>query len=259
MASRLDDAARDLAVQIVRCPILVQCLEVGGSELPCAEVATGPGSPHHAHWVPEPWVGHLAEASLLFVSSNPAGGSDPSSHPDDPSSSSSDEVLLDCQDGAFDEGQLPGIAGGQYLVGVHGTRGKSVHYWEWAKRCASEILPRAPVPGQDYALTEVVHCGSPSEDGVWKALETCATKYLERVLQTSPARVVVVVGAIAKFAFAEYLHVVASDHLLGPVKLAGAERLVIVVPHPNSRGGNVPLSRHLTTEQLARVRKARVG
>lgn len=108
MASRLDSAGRDLAVQILRCPILAQCLEEGGAQRPCAEVATGPGSPHHAHWVPEPWVGHLAEAPLLFVSSNPGGGSEPSTDPDDPSSSSPDEVLLDCQDGAFDEGQLPG-------------------------------------------------------------------------------------------------------------------------------------------------------
>ena len=256
MASRLAGGTRDLAVQIFRCPILSQCLEEGGSQLPCTEVATGPGSPHHAQWVPEPWVGHLAQASLLFVSSNPGGGSDPSTDPDDPSSSSSDEVLLDCQDGAVDEGQLPGIAGGQYLVDVHGTRGKSVHYWEWAKRCASEILPRAPVPGQDYALTEVVHCGSPSEDGVWKALQTCTSRYLQPVLANSPARVVVVVGAIAKFAFAEYLQVEAPDHLLRPVELAGRERLFVVVPHPNSRGGNVPLSRHLTVEQLAQVRQA---
>jgi hypothetical protein len=256
VASRLDSAARELAVQILRCPILTQCLEEGGSQLPCAEVATGPGSPHRAHWVPEPWVGRLAEAPLLFVSSNPGGGSDPSTDPYDPSSSSSDEVLLDCQDGAFDEGQLPGIADGQYLVDVHGNRGKSVHYWEWVKRCASEILSRAPIPGQDYALTEVVHCGSPSADGVWKALQTCASRYLQPVLANSPASVLVVVGAIAKFAFAEYLKVVAPDHLVGPLELAERERLVVVVPHPNSRGGNVLLSRHLTDEQLALVRQA---
>jgi len=256
VTSRLEGGARDLAVQILHCPILAQCLEEGGAQLPCAEVATGPGSPHHAHWVPEPWVGHLAEAPLLFVSSNPGGGSDPSTDPDDPSSSSPDEVLLDSEDGAFDAGQLPGIADGQYLVDVHGTRGKSVHYWEWAKRCATEVLPRVPVPGHDYALTEVVHCGSPSEDGVWKALQTCTSRYLQPVLANSPARVVVVVGAIARFAFAEYLQVEALDHLLGPLELAGRERLVAVVPHPNSRGGNVPLSRHLTPEQLARVRQA---
>lgn len=62
MASRLDGAARDLATQILRRPILTQCLEPGGSQLPCYDVAAGPGGPHQSRWVPEPWVGHLAEA-----------------------------------------------------------------------------------------------------------------------------------------------------------------------------------------------------
>jgi hypothetical protein len=68
--------------------------------------------------------------------------------------------------------------------------------------------------------------------------------------------VVVVVGTIAKFALNEYLQVEIPDHLLGPVELGDKERLVVGVPHHNSRGGNAPLSHHLTAEQLARVRQA---
>jgi hypothetical protein len=259
VASRLDGAARELAVQTIRCPILTQCLGADGYRLACYDVAVGPGSPHHGHWIPEPWVGHLAEAPLLFVSSNPAGGGEPSSDPEDPSSASSDDVLLACQDGAFDEGQLPGIAEGEYLVDCHGTRGQWVRYWRWAKTCATDVFPKMPVPGRDYALTEVVHCGSPNEQGVWSALRTCTTRYLQPVLAASPADVVVVVGAVAKFAFGEHLGPDAPSHLQGPVEVAGKERLLVFVPHPSSFGGNKPLSDHLSPAELAQVREALAG
>jgi hypothetical protein len=50
------------------------------------------------------------------------------------------------------------------------------------------------VPGQDYALTEVVHCGSGVERGVDEALETCSSRYLKRVISLSPAKLLVLVG-----------------------------------------------------------------
>ncbi|MHB1500786.1 MAG: uracil-DNA glycosylase family protein [Candidatus Dormibacteria bacterium] len=214
------------------------------------------GGPHHARWIPEPGVGHLTEAPLLFVSSNPAGGGDPITDPQDLSRDWPDEALLDWADGAFDQGQFPGVAEGAYLVDRQGERGKWVHYWGWAQQCAKEILPQLVVPGQGYALTEVVHCGSRSEKGVWAALKTCTSRYLERVLRASPAQVLVVVGAITRSAFESYLHLAAEDHLLGTVEVAGKERLLVVVPHPHSRGGQVPLSRHLEQDQMERLRQA---
>lgn len=86
--------------------------------------------------------------------------------------------------------------------------------------------------------------------------KTCTSRYLERVLRASPAQVVVVVGAIARVAFEEYLHQEAPDHFPGPVEVAGKKRLLVVVPHPNSFGGNVPLSRHLREDQMERLRQA---
>ncbi|MHB1640190.1 MAG: hypothetical protein ACYCUD_10200 [Candidatus Dormibacteria bacterium] len=56
------------------------------------------------------------------------------------------------------------------------------------------------------------------------------------MLQASPAQVLVVVGAIAGSAFESYLHRSAEDHLLGPLEVAGKNRVLVVVPHPNPRG-----------------------
>ena len=121
MPSHLSGALRELAVEIIRCPVLAQCAAEGPDTLPCHEVAAGPGGPHRARWVPEPWVGHLTEAPLLFVASNPGGGGSPITDPEDLSCDSPDQALLDWADGAFDEGQVPGVADGVYLVNARGS------------------------------------------------------------------------------------------------------------------------------------------
>lgn len=256
MPSHLSGALRELAVEIIRCPVLAQCAAEGPDTLPCHEVAAGPGGPHRARWVPEPWVGHLTEAPLLFVASNPGGGGSPITDPEDLSCDSPDQALLDWADGAFDEGQVPGVADGVYLVDARGQRGRWVPYWGWALRCAREVLPQPVQPGVGYALSEVVHCGSPSEEGVRAALETCTSRYLERVLAASPARVVVLVGSVAKFAFSDHLHLDVSDHLLGPVEVGGRSRLLVFLRHPNSRGGVKSFKGQLTDSQLAQVKAA---
>ncbi|HUY24727.1 MAG TPA: hypothetical protein VMV09_05420 [Candidatus Saccharimonadales bacterium] len=256
MPSHLSGTSRELAVEIMRCPILAACLEESGYRLACYDAAVGPGGPYQGRWVPEPWVGHLTEAPLLFVSSSAAGGGDPLTDPGELSVGSQDQELLDWADGGFDEGQAPGIAEGVHLKDSRGVPGKPVRYWQWAKARAQEVLPQPVVPGVGYALTEVVHCSSTGEQQVRSALRTCATLYLERVLTASPARVVVLVGSIARYAFQEYLHLEAPDRLVGPVGVAGRDRLVVAVRHPNSRGGVKSFGGQLTAAQLARVQEA---
>lgn len=256
MPSHLSGSSRELAVEIMRCPILAECLGEGGYRLACYDVAVGPAGPHQEHWVPDPWVGHLTEAPLLFVSSSTAGGWDAYQDPSGLSVDSEDEALLDWEDGGFDQGQLPGIVQGVYPVDSQGNPGKAVRYWEWALARAEEVLPQPVEPGVGYALTEVVHCSSTGEQQVWSALRTCATLYLERVLAASPAQVVVLVGSVARWAFQEHLNLDVPDHLLGPVEVAGRERLLVSVRHPNSRGRVKSFQGQLTHTQLAQVRGA---
>ena len=256
MPSHLGGSSRELAVEIMRCPILAACLEEDGYRLACYDVATGPGGPHRGHWVPDPWVGHLTEAPLLFVSSSTAGGWDAYEDPSGPSVDSGDEALLDCADGAFDSGQLFGVEEGVYPTDSQGKRGRAVRYWEWARARAEEVLPPPVIPCLGYALTEVVHCSSTGEQHVWSALRSCATLYLERVLAASPAQVVVLVGSVAKYAFKEQLNLDVAGHLLGPVQVAGRERLLVSVRHPNSRGGVKSFQGQLNDAQLAQVRGA---
>lgn len=147
MPSHLSGSSRELAVEIMRCPILAECLGEGGYRLACYDVAVGPGGPHQGHWVPDPWVGYLTEAPLLFVSSSTAGGWDAYGDSSGLSVDSPDEALLDWEDGGFDEGQLPGIVQGVYPVDSQGNPGKAVRYWEWALARAEQALPQPVRPG----------------------------------------------------------------------------------------------------------------
>ena len=142
MPSRLSGATRALALEIVRCPVLEQCIADGGHALPCHRVAAGPGGPHAVGWFPEPWVGHLTQAPLLFVSSNPGGGGPPISDPDELCVASADDDLLDWADGAFDVGQKQGVADGAYLVDFRVEQEDSVYPMIPAGSALHEMIRR---------------------------------------------------------------------------------------------------------------------
>ena len=83
----------------------------------------GSRGPHRLRWIPEPWLGHLTEAPLLFGSSNPAGGDTPITGSEDSSRDWPDQAHLDWVDGACDQRQIPGADGAQ-LVDARGRRGR---------------------------------------------------------------------------------------------------------------------------------------
>ncbi len=179
----MTDQGRDLLLAITRCPNVVHIKTTGDRNHPCfAVVDAQPGSLDDFQ-VPEPWSGHLAEAPILFISSNP--GIDKGGHL--PMATEDDE-LTDIFDNAF-KGDKPGrIADGVRIIRPDGAPGGVVAYWRSIRALAEEALGRQANPGFDYALTEVVHCKSDNEKGVGKALLTCADNWLEKVLKVSRAR-----------------------------------------------------------------------
>jgi hypothetical protein len=187
--------------------------------------------------VPEPWAGHLDVAPLLFVSSNPSiSGSEP--YP--PWSASSYERQLffmerfgpgagQVKDGVYTPLQHPRADGR-----LHGSR--PVPFWNICKRNAAWLFGRKVEPGTDYAMTEVVHCKSRKEIGVAAARDHCADRWLDEVLTTSAARLVVILGDQAHTAF---IHLgVEPLAFWSPVEVAigGRTRLVLLARHPNYRG-----------------------
>jgi uracil-DNA glycosylase len=246
-----------LAAEIVRCPVVDQCLAPGGEGSPCHRVVSWQGQTAGGlRYVPEPWSGHLDRASILFVGSNP--GADVEGAPiSDTSFTAAWETdeIVSCYDDAFEPWRKPGIVDGVYQSDKYGNRAaKPIRYWMWARARARELLQREPAPGVDYALTEVVHCGTQHEAGVDAAFGTCTDRYFERTLRASPAAVVVCVGSWAKAGFKRTFNIDVLDHFWGPAEVAGRRRFILAVPHPGAYGSPKRFEPYIGTDGLARTR-----
>jgi hypothetical protein len=187
---------RAVFLSVAGCPNVKVCLEGAGPH-PCCEIVqnqviTKGVVGYDDFQVPEPWVGEIDVAPILFISSNPSIGDDNAAL-----GASSNEALWDSHHYAFGGGKGKYIIDGIFPAGANGEKLKKVAYWVFARARARELIPDA-VPGQDYALTEVVHCKSKKEIGVWSARQACWDLHAEHVLALSPAAVVIVVGKVAR-------------------------------------------------------------
>ena len=160
--------------------------------------------------IPEPWSGHIDKAFLLFLGPNPSFSADehyPGFGEICCSNSKQGEELP-----LFDEKQLIDFYDKRFENNP--KKNSWSKYWKKAEDIASWFYGKKVIPGCDYALSEVVHCKSKGQEGVEEALEECTTKYLERLLDISPAKVVVVLGAYTKYALEEYLIKQATEYLI---------------------------------------------
>jgi hypothetical protein len=167
----------------------------------------------HRYQVPEPWRGDIEKAPLLFVSSNPSidmldeapWRSDPEEHICQ--YYQADRISKDFPNATY----------------AHGKKSRgAVGFWKWVDARAVELYGESVIQGQDYAITEVVHCKSRDEHGVAAAMETCKGKFLRRVLELSRCKLIVSVGAVA-------------EQAIQPLELAAnLGRPVLYLAHPNS-------------------------
>jgi hypothetical protein len=254
-----------LLLEIARCPLLEAVLDDPDPIHPCAPVVLTQWQGlstedrlarwRHVHQLPEPWVGHLQTSQILFVSSNPSISGSISPNPADPppglSYDRSNEDVVARYESAFDRFILDGIRS-------RGATGPT-RFWIEVRSRARELIGNRPVePGRDYVLTEVVRCKSKNENGVPEALSICSGRYLERTLMATAAPVVVFLGTKAEQAAWDVLGVPRSvgircdQHVTRHV-LAGTDRLIGFLPHPNHRGPRTP-GACWHPEELARVR-----
>jgi hypothetical protein len=127
-------------------------------------------------------------------------------------------------------------------------------YWREIHNRAIELLGVHARPGSDYALTEVVHCKSAKNEGVEEARIECVSRYLDRVLWASPARVIILIGTHAWRAFSErYGGPPVFGGVSNTLALAGQERMTISLPAPGSSQPR-KLVHRLTEPELAHAR-----
>lgn len=187
---------------------------------PCHKVVknqlkvTGEFSEFHR---PEPWIGRISTAQLLFISSNPGlsvnQGSDREEFPTQSwTPEDSAEFIVE----RFNQHHNPVIAtfnhpdepnfltrsiDGQYRSGGKNPK-RPQTTWSGVHKLACELLGQMCSPDSDYALTEIVHCKSLMGTGVEEASGTCADTWMMKILNESPAKVLVVIGAKVRDNFA---------------------------------------------------------
>jgi hypothetical protein len=281
----------ELLLKIARCPIVEKCLADPSPTHPCSKIVLYQWpddvpfeqrlerwrSEHH---IPEPWVGHLESAPLLFLSSNPSiapsgrhkPGSPPAPAPplqrlgehtaDDhpslrrglsaPKWDWDDDQIVDRVSSAFDvfmnkEGTANLLASGE--------PDRVVPYWRDIRELADHLHGRETRPGVDYALTEAVRCKSPKEIGVPDAAKECVPRYLRRTLALSPARVICVVGRPARMAIRGTYSYPNAPQVSAPIEIEGRERLIVFVSAPSAYEGRLAYSKTVPDEAVGAVRQ----
>ena len=227
MGENRQEASHQLLCEIVSCP---EIAKAGGDDgHPCANIVSfqdrlpGPFQP------PTPWVGRVSQAPIQFIGSNP----NISGREHYPTTDWPEGDLIAFFDGAF-EGKEAQIRDGIRPRKADGSYGGWVRTWAGVRGRARELLDREPVPGRDYAMTEIVHCRSWNEIGVEDARSHCADLYLERILEQSAARVVVGLGAHVGRWLQERWGL--GEKRVSPLTIGGQTRMVALLPHPTRFG-----------------------
>ncbi|MBV9027847.1 MAG: hypothetical protein JO311_04470 [Candidatus Eremiobacteraeota bacterium] len=230
---------------IAYCVNVDRCL-AGDAAHPCSKIVLSQQVPRKRFQLPEPWRGQIDKAPILFLGSNPSIGDDEYALLSSPK-----EQVWESEHLAFGGGTRAYIADGIKTTKPDGTAGRRVQYWTSIRARARELIPGAK-PGEDYAITEVVHCKSRGEIGVQEAVQTCYHVHMGNVFAVSPAEVVVALGKVAQVALL-------SDRENSPgspckMRLGDKDRIVFFLPHPNRTGPKKSLAAHYSSEALNMAR-----
>lgn len=251
----MTDTIRSLALSVSRCPEIPRART--DSAHPCHQIVNLQPDDPNLFQVPEGWAGSLSEGRILFVSSNPSiseAGDTASGGSTElyPTASWDDERMADFIVDRFHPRRGTATAEGRFLR-QDGTWSGRVRFWTAIRNRATELLGRAAHPGIDYAMTEVVHCKSKKQVGVFNAVSTCTERHLSRLLAASPAKVVVVIGTSARdylvprwdlpTGFGQVSTVGRDENInLAHRTIGGKERTVTFLWHP--AGGRGPKTFH---------------
>ena len=210
----IPDRAQALALAIASCEEV--CGALDNRNHPCHEVVkwqAGKWDPKiqvvedSKMHRPEPWTGDLASAPIIFLASNPSFGPDenfPSWESDWTEESIADfgshRFRTSFKEG-YGASDGPTYKQADRYVDLQGefSRG-SVSHWQWVRRFASFVLDKdldSVSAHSDYVMTELVHCKSPHEEGVDRAMGRCKEKWFDQIMAVSPARLIFIAGVVA--------------------------------------------------------------
>lgn len=209
-----------LATSICSCPEVNAAL--GNKSHPCHRVVSVQeemvATDAQMRQRPEPWIGNIETARVLFLSSNPGLSDDPNiaEREDFPTYKVSDDAAGNFFVNRFNQANTPVHAtfnhptepnflvrcvDGNYRSGMKQQK-RPQATWQGIHDHAMAILGDECDPNKDYALTEIVHCKSKMAAGVEEASSHCVDKWLLPIFELSQAKIVFVMGSKVRDFFA---------------------------------------------------------
>jgi hypothetical protein len=205
------DEATKLALDIASCREV--SLALNDSSHPCHKVvdwqAKQWGTPllqieNSRMHRPEAWTGDIVNAPILFLSSNPSFDSE-ENYPNWDLGEWPIEKIEKFSTRRFTSQIERGYGASDGLpmkqidrtIGKNGELLHKVTYWNWARNMVAYISGKEITEisaHSNYAMTEIVHCKSKNEKGVKQARLKCKETYLERILEVSKAKLIIVSG-----------------------------------------------------------------
>ncbi len=247
--------AKKLLLDICNCPNVK--IAADDKSHPCHKIVVLQNEcPPDKRQLPEPWSGDIVNAPLLIVSSNPSI----SEAEHYPTSRWSDDKIADFFTNRFSGRWTDKLK--TLCADEKSYSKRPVMFWCCIRKQAERAFGRQVKAGQDYAITEVVHCKSTGEKGVRKSMNECGDKWTKKIIAMSKARVIMVVGAVARDWFSEHYGIDRTNPFHTLQTIAGKKRTVLIVPHPSGRKPkNLPkgqkwgktLDKILTKEQLNHI------
>jgi hypothetical protein len=238
--------------EISHCPNIGLCLADGQEKHPCFHVVRSQNRELDRFMLPEPWSGDLKRAPILFL------GRGPLFDPDEESPHWSwPRPLVE----AFFTQRFGGADSFWSRDSLYPLRADAVYsdeyvrFWASVRKRAEEILGRRVSPGQDYALSSVVHCKATDNEGIEDAAVRCSWLYLQRIVGTSGAKVVITLGRFAGDRVRKRFRLPEESAVCGPRRVGGRERYFVFLPHPDARAPRT-VSARLSEDQMATLRKS---
>jgi uracil-DNA glycosylase len=103
-------------------------------------------------------------------------------------------------------------------------------------------MGRMSIPGDDYAIAEIVRCKSKSERGVKAATHECVENYLDHTIEFSGAKIIICLGKKVKSVIEDkYKPQIISpksddkENEICQIQIGSRKIMLLFLPHPNAR------------------------
>ncbi len=234
----INDNVKNLLLEITKCKELENRVSV------CKEITNLQRKSNN--WqIPEPWSGFLDSAPVLFICLNPSIDEN-QLYPLKDSTKWPDKRIVDyftnlfAMDGRWVK---DGIRPKQVQNDTYSK--KWVRNWAALRSWYGIITGKKKTDiriGEDYVITDIVHCKSLKGKGVNDAIiKKCSKLYLKRILSLAAANLIIVLGEKAREVFTEtFTRGKNGLYKLIPFEINGVDKFVIFMHHTNYYGTRRP-------------------